>query len=211
MKRHIAFLIVISFLAVSGYVFAAEITADSRINEITVYPDSALITRVANLKLSSGENKVIFQNIIPEVDENSLRVSSQGDAQVRLFGAELKKEFLEEVPSVRIKELKEQIQKLEDEKRKLEDNSRVLSEEREFLDSVRLFSQGQIPKDLVTKMPPAKDLDDTLKFLSARLKENYNGVIETELGMRDLQKKIDALRNELGQISGSSRKLKRSI
>lgn len=79
------------------------------------------------------------------------------------------------------------------------------------MDSVRLFSQGQIPKDLVTKMPPAKDLDDTLKFLSSRLKENYNGVIETELSIRDLQKKIEALRNELGQISGPSRKLKRSI
>lgn len=79
------------------------------------------------------------------------------------------------------------------EERKFEDNSRVLSEEREFLDSVRLFSQGQILKDLVTKMPPAKDLDDILKFLSARLKENYRGVIETELGARGLQKKIDAL------------------
>lgn len=193
------------------YVFAQDIEADSRINQVTIFPGDALITRAALLKLNPGEYKIIFSSIIPDIDENSLRVSGSGNAEVKILGAQVKKEFLEEAPIERVKQLKDEIQKLEDENRKLEDTKKVLLEEKEFLDSVRLFSQGQIPRDLVTKMPAAKDLDDTLKFLSTRLKENYAQVIETELSMRDLAKKADVLAKELAQISGPNKKLKRSI
>lgn len=194
-----------------NHIFAAEVEAESRIAQVTVYPGSALISRIAALKLNPGEYKVIFTDIIPEIDENSLKASGVGSAEFRLFGAQVKKEFLEEMPAERVKQLQGQIQQLEDEERKWEHNKEMLSEEKQFLDSVRLFSQGQIPKDLVTQMPKVKDLDETLKFLSTKLRENYSQVIDAELNVRDLQKKIDALRNELAQISGPDKKLKRSV
>lgn len=211
-KVIISFMIVLSLvLSLTACIFASEIIADSRITEVTVYSDSALISRIASLKLNPGEYKVIFPSIIPEIDENSLRVSGDGNAEFKLFGAQVKKEFLEELPQEKVKQLQDEIQKLEDEKRKLEDNKMVLSEEKQFLDSIRLFSQEQIPKDLVTKMPAPKDLDDMLKFLDAKLKENYSGMMDTELKIRDLSKKIDRLNAELSQISGPVKKLKRSI
>jgi len=212
MKKIGSIVLVFGLILFSGYVFAAEIEVESRISEVTIYPDSALLSRVANLKLSPGEYKVIFSNIIPEVDENSLRVSAQGATEVRLFGAQVKKEFLEEVPSERIKQLKDEIQKLEDAIRREQDLNRLLLEEKNFLDSIRLFSGGQIPKDLVTKMPTSKDLDDTLKFLDTKLKENYMQVLECELKIRDLEDKVDALKKQLSEISsGSGKKLKRLI
>jgi len=198
-------------LLVAANACASEIEAESRIVEATVYPDSALISRVANLKLNPGEYKVIFSNIIPEIDENSLRVSAQGNAEVKLFGAQLKREFLEEVPSEKIKQLNEEILKLQDEVKSLQNLKNLLLEEKNFLDSIRLFSRGQIPKDLVTKMPAPKELDDMLKFLDTKLKENYSGMMDTELKTRDLSKKIDRLNAELSQISGPVKKLKRSI
>ncbi|PIP20843.1 MAG: hypothetical protein COX40_02550 [Candidatus Omnitrophica bacterium CG23_combo_of_CG06-09_8_20_14_all_40_11] len=212
MKKMGSIVLVFGLILFSSYVFASEIEVESRISEVTVYPDSALLSRVANLKLSPGEYRVIFSNIIPEVDENSLRVSAQGATEVRLFGAQVKKEFLEEVPSERIKQLKDDIQKLEDAIRREQDLNKLLLEEKNFLDSIRLFSGGQIPKDLVTKIPTSKDLDDTLKFLDTRLKENYMQVLECELKIRDLEDKVDALKKQLSEISsGSGKKLKRLI
>ena len=52
-------------------IFASDIIVDSRIVGVMVYPDSVLVTREAQAKLSVGLNKIIFENIIPEVDENS--------------------------------------------------------------------------------------------------------------------------------------------
>jgi uncharacterized protein (TIGR02231 family) len=212
MKKMGSIVLVFGLILFCGYVFASEIEVESRISEVTVYPDSALLSRVANLKLNPGEYKVIFSNIIPEVDENSLRVSAQGTTEVKLFGAQVKKEFLEEAPSERIKQLKDEIQKLEDDIRREQDLNKLLLEEKNFLDSIRLFSNGQIPKDLVTKMPTGQDLDNTLKFLDTKLKENYVQVLECELKIRDLELKVDALRKQLSEISsGSGKKVKRSI
>ncbi|TBR15182.1 mucoidy inhibitor MuiA family protein [bacterium] len=212
MRKALATFFAIGCLVFScGILSASEINATSNISKVCVYPDSALVTRKAGLKLTSGAYTVIFSDIIPEVDENSLKVSGEGSATVKLFGAQVKKEFLEEVPSEKIKQLKDQVQKLNDEGMALNGRKQQLFEEKGFLDSIRLFSGGQIPKDLVTRMPAAKDLDDTLKFLDNALKENYSQVIECELKMRDLRDKIDVLNRELAEISGPNKKMKRSI
>ena len=211
MNKTIAFLVVCLLVLPLSVVLAGEISADSRITQVTVYPDSALLTREAAIKLNPGEYKVIFSDIIPEIDENSLRVSAGGSTAVKIFGAQLKTAYLEKVPSEKIKELQDQIQKLEDDINRERDLERVLQEEKGFLDSLRFFSNTQIPKELVTKMPAPAELDSTLKFLDAKLRENIAAVMESELKIRDLSNKLDALRKELNQISGGVRKLKRSI
>ncbi len=199
------------FLLANDSVFASEVEANSRIVQVTMYPDSALITRGANLKLDAGEHTIIFSNIIPDLDENSLRVSAQGNVEVKILGAQVRKEFLEEVPSQRIRQLKEEILKLEDERKKLEDNKAILLEEKQFLDSIRLYADAQIPKDLATKMPQVSDLENTFKFLDAKLKENFSGYSEYEFSLRALNEKLDVLKRQLAEISGSLKKLKRSI
>jgi uncharacterized protein (TIGR02231 family) len=195
----------------SSIVFASTIEAESRIASVTVYPDSALISRKASPKLSPGAHTVVFSDIIPEIDENSLRVSAEGNAEVKLLGAQVKKEFLQEEAAEEVKRLQEEIQKLQDEARKIEDQKKVLSEEKQFLDSIRLYSGQQIPKDLITKMPAVKDLEDTLNFLANRLKAIYSQLIEAELQIREIQKKAEVLRRQLAEISGPRRKMKRSI
>jgi uncharacterized protein (TIGR02231 family) len=212
MKRIIFTCLVLSVIfSLNRLALAQDIQAASNITQVTVYPGDVLITRTAVLKAESGEHKIIFADIIPEIDENSLRVSAGGNALVKVLGVELKKKYLEETPQEKVKKIQDQIQGLEDDKRRLNDEIRALGDEKQFLDSVRLFSTGQIPKDLVTRMPPAKELDDTLKFLSLRIKENYNKVVDADLSMRELDKKIQALRQELSEVQGPGRKLVRSI
>lgn len=199
------------FMSFTGIIYASEIEAHSRISRVTLYSETALVSRQADLKLNPGRHKVVFADIIPEVDEDFLRVSFQGNAQVKLFGARLRKEFLREDPSERIKELESQIKELEDQKKKTEYDKEILNKEKQFLDSVRLFSEAQLPKDLVTKIPQPQELEGLMKFLDAKWKENYSGYIDCEFKVREIVNKIDVLRRELSQMSGPRQKLKRSI
>jgi len=192
-------------------IYAAEVEVRSEISEISVYTDSALINRVAHLELATGSYKAVFSNIVPEVDENSLRVSAEGSAIIKLFGAQVKKEYLEEAPSERIKQLEEEIQRLEDEIAGIQNLKIVLTEKKKFLNSITLFSNEQIPQDLVTRMPPISDLENILNFLDRGLKENYTQALDCELQIRDLENKVETLQNELSQISGVQEKIKRSI
>lgn len=183
----------------------------SRITEITVYPDAGLISRIANLKLEPGQQRIVFSGIIPEVDDNSLKVSGAGSAEVKILGAQVKREYLTEQPAEKVRQLLEEIQKLQDSRKALEDSKNILSDEKLFLDSVRLFANGQIPKDLVTRMPPAQELEDAFKFLDTRLKDNYLQSQDLDIKVRDLDKKIEALNKELAEISSGTNKLKRYI
>jgi uncharacterized protein (TIGR02231 family) len=198
-------------LLMSGPVFAADVNAVSRISEVTVYSSSAFVTRSAQVELNTGDTKVIFADIIPEIDENSIRVKGKGTAEVKILGAQLKREYTEEAPAVRVQELEAQIQAIEDENAKLNYEKQILAEEKQYLDSVRLYANQQIPKDLVTKMPSAADLDSTLGFLDVKLKANFARGQEIDIALRESYKKLEVLRRQLGEIAGSGRKIKRSI
>ncbi len=210
-KLNIMFLTVCFMVCLANFLFADEVKTDSKIVDVTVYSDGALVSRQASLSLSAGEHAVIFSDLKPEIDENSLRVSVVGKPEVKLFGAQLKKEFLEKPSSENIKKLQDDIQKLVDEKQKLEDNQDILSEEKEFLDSIRLFSDSQIPKDLVTKFPGVDELQKLLAFLDSKLKDNFSQGLQIEVDIRELNRKIDVLKRELAQVSGPAQKIKRSI
>ena len=191
--------------------FSETQQAPSRITEITVYPDAAVISRTAALNLETGQQQVVFSDIIPEVDDNSLKVSGSGTAEVKILGAQVKREYLTEQPAEKARQLLEQIQGLQDSRKAFEDSKNILSDEKLFLDSVRLFANGQIPKDLVTRMPPAQELEDAFKFLDTKLKDNYLQSQDLDIKIRDLDKKIDALNRELAQVSSGTNKLKRYI
>ena len=211
MKKIIGLLLIGFSVLPLSLAVAAEITADSRITQVMVYPDSVLVTRQAQVKLTAGNNKVIFSEIIPQVDENSLKVSLDKDSSAKILGAQLKQEFLEVIPSDQIQKLKDSILELEDQIRREQDVKKILSDEKNYLDSIRLFSQGQLPKDLVTKTPTPAELEGTLKFLEAKLKEIYSAQMDAELKTRELSNKLEVLRMELSRIAGPVQKLKRSI
>jgi uncharacterized protein (TIGR02231 family) len=210
-KKAIAILAVCFLVLPLSIVFAADAVADSRVVGVMIYPDSVLVTRQAQVKLNPGQNKVVFSDIIPEVDENSLKVSLNENSGAKLLGAQVKQEYLEQIPSEQIQKLKDQIQAIEDDLRREQSLRGLLGEEKNFLDSIRFFSQGQLPKDLVTKTPSPAELDATLKFLDAKLKENYALVMEADLKTRELTNKLQALRMEFSKVSGGVQKLKRSI
>ncbi|MDD3987838.1 MAG: mucoidy inhibitor MuiA family protein [Candidatus Omnitrophica bacterium] len=202
---------VIFSLVLPFFVYAQDIQADSKISAVTIYSGDALIKRVAQVKLPQGENRVIFADLIPEIDENSLRVSAEGSASVKILGAYIKKEFLKEQPVDKVRAIQAQILRLEDEVRKFNDAKKRLADEKSFLDSIRLFSKEQLPKDLATKMPAIKDLSDMLTFLDSKLKDNYAQVVDSELNIRDLRKQIEVLHRQLAEISAPTQKMKRSI
>lgn len=209
MKR-ILFILSALFFIPCG-VYAQDIQAQSRITAVTVFPGQAMVTRFASVKLESGRQKVIFADIIPVFDEDSLRVSGKGNAEAKILGAEIKTELLKEEAAPEVVVIQQELEKMQDALRKANDIKRALEETREFLSSIRLFSKDQIPKDLVTRMPPAKELEDTYRFLEAKLKENYAQIVDAELELREVGKKIDLLRRKLGAVSGPTQKQKKSI
>ncbi|MBU9889419.1 MAG: mucoidy inhibitor MuiA family protein [Candidatus Omnitrophica bacterium] len=195
----------------AGNAMATEVVASSRVAQVTVYASSAFVTRTAPVQVKTGDTRVVFPEIIPEIDEGSLRVKGRGNAGVKLLGAQLQRKFTEETPVERIERLQEAIEVLEDENVKFGNEQRALDEEKKYLESVRLFAGGKIPEDLVTKMPTTQDLEAVRLYLGEKFKENLNARQAIDIAVRKNLKKLEALRRELKQISGPGQKMTRSI
>ncbi len=198
-------------LTMSPLAFADSITASSRISDVIVYPGAAVVTRTAEIDLPLGDHTVLFDNIIPQINENALTVKGQGHAEVKIFGASLKREFLTQSANERVKDLQSKIELLEDQRALMTEMQKVLGKKTEYLDSLRLKAGEQLPKDMQTKMPTALELQD----LGAYLNSNYEDVMtksdENRKKLRELEREHLAMTQELYQIQGSAQQEKRSI
>jgi uncharacterized protein (TIGR02231 family) len=212
MKRALfSFMICLAVCSFSSRINAEEVKVDSKITEVTVYPDSAAVSRRASLQLKAGEHSIIFSDIIPEIDENSLRASISPGARATLLGAQLKRRYQQEESSPRVQELMTKIEELEDKVGELNDLKSVFSQKKKFIDSISLFSEEQLPKELTTKMPDMRGLEEVLKFIDSNLKDIYTKETAVDIEIREISKKIATLRAQLNQISTPARKLTREI
>lgn len=59
-----------------------EKPSSSKIEKVTVYLEGASIERTSSINLLSGENAFIFNNLSPDIDENSIQISGLGLASV---------------------------------------------------------------------------------------------------------------------------------
>ncbi len=201
----------VSFIIFCGISSAEVIETKSQVTEVTVYPGSARITRQAQLNLSEGEHTIEFKNIIPYFDENSLTVNGQGKAQVKIFGASSKIKYLTEAANEHVKELEAKLLALQDNIQVKNSDLMILDQKKSFLDSVKLFSGQQIPKDLVTQMPTAEALNSTLQFLATNLADVEKQREQLRLSLRELKKEEQVLNQEFGQLRDTGNQQERSI
>ncbi len=190
---------------------AEEFRPDSQITEVTVYPGAALVTRSAGVQLPAGEHSVVFGDIIPRFNENALSVSGQGKAGVKLFGARMKTDYLKEDPSERVRELQARIEELQDRINHKNTMRLVLDGQKEFLESIKMYAGQQLPKELVTEMPTAQELEDVRLFLADNYEDIETRKERIHLDIREYTREKDVLQRELDALRRTSAKQRTSI
>ncbi len=78
-------------LCAAAPALAAEIDAASHIDAVTLYPDAAMVTRVAEVDLPAGASRLVFHALPGGVDPASLRVSGEGDEKILLGAIDARK------------------------------------------------------------------------------------------------------------------------
>lgn len=121
---------------------ASVLTArDSRIVEVTVYPDRAEVVREGRVELLAGASSVEFLGIPFQVEADSFRVSAKGVPAV-LGAVEIRVRADEPQETPEWLAAREEVTRLEGEVAKLGEQDKVASDLRSFLNSVRA-SVGQ--------------------------------------------------------------------
>ncbi len=67
---------------------AAALSAETKIDAVTIYPDAAIVTRIGALDLPDGDSTVLFTGLPMNLDPASLRIEAAGDTRVEIAGLE---------------------------------------------------------------------------------------------------------------------------
>lgn len=106
--------------------FADTLTADSQIEKVTVYPDRALVYRVASQHIPAGEHELVFANLPADMDDNSLQFNANATgAGVQILHVSSTPDVRQAGASAGINDLAGQIDALEQQIARLEDQIKV--------------------------------------------------------------------------------------
>ncbi|MCM8569991.1 mucoidy inhibitor MuiA family protein [Gramella jeungdoensis] len=123
-------------LMISTQVFSQtypEKNLNTKITDVTVFLQGAQVTRKGETRISSGETKIILENLSPFMDDKSVQVKAEGDFTV--ISVKHKLDYLNErEKSNEIDSLQERIENIESQIALQESRLQVLAEKESLLD-----------------------------------------------------------------------------
>jgi uncharacterized protein (TIGR02231 family) len=204
----------LTFLLIPSFSFSADLkqlAAPARISAVTVYPDRALTTRSATFDLKPGSYLIAFENLPALVQDDSVQIKGKGTATATIAGLEIKRSFLAQSGEKRAQELDEQIRDLERRSGSLDAKKAGLASQKAFVESIRVAWGDRISKELAIGRPTAAELLEATGFVGAQVTRTEEQGRDIEAEKKALADKIDALRRQRDEATGSRRKEVKNI
>lgn len=194
MRSHFLLLILTLF---SFIAYCNDIVVKSKIDSVELFSDRAIVERVAQVEIPSGDHKIIFEGITPFMSDNSLKVSGKGSAVCEILGSEIE-EIDIDLPE--IKQLEKALTEIEVEKRKIDSQSRVLTKQEEVLDTILTNSTTHSGKEIAEGKPDMLFLDRFFSFVSSKYDEINKNRLELNKKSLDIDNKKKELTRQLSDL-----------
>jgi len=174
---------------------------ESRIVASTVLQNKAVVTRKGTVKLVSGDNIIKQSNLPLNLVENSVRVNGEGPEGAKIISVELKKEYLEEVTDVKLRELEKILEGLRQEdirlKHDLEELNAGLGTMREMTGTI----SGDLARGFGFKRIELGELDRFVKYIPEQMHDLNSKIRLKNVEITNHQKRIQAAQGEYSKLS----------
>ncbi len=188
---NVKFLFGVTMLFCSTVMLAQETTTvPSKIKSATIYLNQAEVHNAAQVVLKPGLNNLVFNNLTPFLDVNSLKINA--DKEVTITGVNVSTNFLDdaEMPAG-FKELDAKLKEAELNLEIRKSYKKVYEEERSLIVSNKTILGGD------SKLTP-EDLSDLANIYRTRLKEIEIKIIEIGHEEQKLSKEIEKYQAQMG-------------
>ena len=176
---------------------------NAQIVGVTVYPDRARVTRrgTARLKLGTHELEVIGLPLL--LDPESVRVSGEGTAQVRILGVDVRHEYYTETPSRSAADLTRELQNKLDADQVLQDELVLLDSQLKMLGSMGEHAGESLARGIGRGRAEVADASSLLSFMGTQHGQFSARKRAIAVDRRDLSKEIQVLKHELERLQGA--------
>jgi uncharacterized protein (TIGR02231 family) len=175
-------------------------TIDTRICEVTVYTDRALVTRRGTLALTGNERELAIASLPATLETESLRATGAGTVAVRLLGVRSHTVFSSEPVGDRTAELTQQIQELETQKLVIDDKITARRIQLQFVKDLSEKSVGFFSSSIAKQQVGLNETGELLNFLGTNYLKYVTAIAQHERQQHELDNQIQALQQKLEQV-----------
>jgi hypothetical protein len=185
----------------AGAAAAAEFTPESRVVEVTVYRQAALVTREALLTLPPGSHRIILNGLPSVADPDSVHVSGTGSSGIEIGGVEVQQEFRQPDLTPEYRQVERDLDDLNRQMSLLNDRRQSIATLREFMGGLKSTGGQESSRDVLTKGFAVESWQKAFDFFSAHLNalSEEERVLETK--QRDLGQRLEVARGRKSQIT----------
>jgi uncharacterized protein (TIGR02231 family) len=182
---------------------AADVTAASKIDAVTVFPAGAEITRIAKTRLPAGEHTIIFKDLPAAAIQSSIRVEGKATGALQIGSVDSRRLFVPradlEVGAAERKQIEAEIEKLNDDKALLQAAILAAEAQKKLIENLadlpgKTFTQGTSP-------PAQPDWAALAQLIGERTAAAQKLILDTQIKIRDADKKITDLQKKLAPIA----------
>lgn len=182
---------------------AADIKGTSKIDQVTVFPTGAEITRLAKVKIERGEHVVLFTDLPARAVAGSIRVEGKATGKLDIASVDTRKAFIPRADSATAaterKGIEDAIEKLRDQRAQLQAQIDAGEAQKAFVNNMAQMPTNQPPQGAGTQAPP--DWDKVFGFIGQRHAEAQKAVLETQLKAREIDRQIKDLEGKLASLA----------
>ncbi|ABS26522.1 mucoidy inhibitor MuiA family protein [Anaeromyxobacter sp. Fw109-5] len=190
---------------------APALRPPSRIDAVTVYRQSARVTRVAKVELPDGPTRVVLEGLPDELDDDSIRVEGKGAAKARVFGVGVERMTAKEAVTAEARAVEERIERLQDEDRALEDAARAAQARAKFVESLRSTYSEERAKNLAVRGVSVREWAELAGHVERELADAAAAVRKAEVGRRELARRIAQARADLEKVQAKRGRTTKAI
>ena len=183
--------------SLNAWALPVEIEPSSKIRNVVVFTQSAMIKKEARFTVKKGENIVRITEITPYLVDASVQVSIDGKAAVKISEVKITETYLSKAPQDKLQKLQAKLDSLDDLIKATSNEISGISSSNEFLKKVIPFSQNQ----KVTQ----SEVEAHARFLEKSLAINYARIAGIESKIKNLQKEKIAIENEMKDLHSSDK------
>ena len=181
----------------NAWALPVEIEASSKIRNVVVFMEGAMIKKEVRFLVKKGENTARISGLTPYLVDQSIQVDIEGKSAVRISEINVATTNLKKAPQEKILKLQAKLDNINEHIKTGSNEISVITSSTDFLKKVMPFSQNQ----KVTQ----SEVEDHARFLEKTLTGNYERIAVIEAKLKKLQEEKSTIENEMKDLNSSDK------
>jgi uncharacterized protein (TIGR02231 family) len=193
---------IVALLSVAGSALASDVTAESRIGAVTVFPSGAEVTRTAKVKLEGGDHTLIFADLPASAIAGSIRVEGKGTGKLQIGSVDTRRLFVPRGEALATeaerKKLEDELEKIRDARLTLDGIVQAATTQRKLVENLTTLPSRPAPSQGAEK---PENWSDVLATIASGAMNSSKLIVETTAKLRETDRQIKELEKKIASLA----------